>query len=270
MRVQSLHIYPVKAFHAIDITESAVETRGLAHDRRWMLVDANGKFISQREYPQLAQIKLRLTPEGMLLSAPGQENISVATPDKESPLSPVSLWKNSAAAHDAADDAHLWVSRFLGIPCKLVFQGDRPIPVSPDWGKPGDETSFSDGYPTLVTTTASLRDLNSRLEKPVPMNRFRSNIVIENDTPWAEDGWRSIRIGDVELEIVKPCTRCVVTTVDQETGEKTGDEPIATLKTFRLIRQPGLTGVVFGQNAIPRKRGVIRVGDVVERLKDPE
>jgi hypothetical protein len=266
MQVKSLHIYPVKATRAIDMTEASVETRGLSHDRRWMLIDANGRFISQREQPKLAQVRVRLSPAGLFLSAPGQQEIFIATPDTNSAPLPVTLWKDHLQAYAAADGAHRWCSAFLGMECRLVYQGDGPRAVSPAWGKPGDENSFADSAPLLITTTASLDDLNRRMGKALPMNRFRPNIVIDGDQAWAEDIWHHISIGGVELELIKPCTRCAVTTTDQETGARPDSEPLATLKTFRLIRQPHLTGVVFGQNAVPRKTGMIKAGDTVEIL----
>jgi hypothetical protein len=266
MRVKSLHIYPVKAMQAVDMIEASVETRGLSRDRRWMLIDANGKFISQREQPKLAQVRARPTPEGLVLSAPQRQDIPVATPDANSAPLPATLWKRDIKVISAGDTAQHWCSSFLGVECTLVYQGGLLRPVSETWGKPGDENSFADSAPLLITTTASLDDLNRRMGKTIPMNRFRPNIVIDGDEAWAEDGWRTLRIGGIELEIIKPCTRCAVTTTDQETGEKSGNEPLATLKTFRLIRQPHLTGAVFGQNAVPRKLGVIKAGDRVEIL----
>ncbi|MCE9507620.1 MAG: MOSC domain-containing protein [Alphaproteobacteria bacterium] len=266
MQVKSLHIYPVKAMQAIDMIEAPVETRGLSHDRRWMLVDANGRFISQREQPKLAQVKVRLSPAGLFLSAPEQPEIFIATPDTNSAPLPVTIWKDNVQAYPAAGEAQRWCSDFLGIPCRLVYQGDGPRAVSPAWGKPGDENSFADSAPLLITTTASLAGLNRRMGKTIPMDRFRPNIVIDCDEAWAEDIWHTIRIGGVELELIKPCTRCAVTTTDQETGARPDNEPLATLKTFRLIRQPHLTGVVFGQNAVARKTGMIKAGDTVEIL----
>lgn len=252
MRVHSLHIYPVKAVHAIDLSESLMDLGGLAHDRRWMLVDTNGRFISQRECPKLAQVRARLTPEGLIVSAPQQKDILIGMPEQEASALSVTLWKRNMEACGAADAARRWFGAFLGIECRLVHQS------APE--------SFADSSPVLVTTTASLKDLSHRMGADIPMNRFRPNIVIDHDEPWAEDRWKNIRIGGVKLEIVKPCTRCVVTTIDQETGEKTGAEPLATLKKFRMIRQPGLTGVVFGQYAAPCQSGTIKVGDKVDIL----
>ncbi|MEZ0226887.1 MAG: MOSC domain-containing protein [Alphaproteobacteria bacterium] len=264
MKVESLHIYPVKGLRAIDLSQSALEPRGLTHDRRWMLVDAAGKFITQREQPKLATLGAEVTDRGLRISN-DSGSITIARPAPSERL-PVVLWKQSLEGHPATADADQWFSDFLGLPCRLVYQGDLPRPASEQYA-PGASVSYADGFPLLVTVTASLDDLNKRMPQPLPMNRFRPNIVISGAPAWAEDGWKKIRIGAVTLDIVKPCTRCVVTTTDQQTGAKDSNEPLNTLKTFRLLRQPGLTGVVFGQNAVPAVTGTVKVGDAVEVIE---
>ncbi len=260
MRVKSIHIYPLKGARALDLAKAAVHPRGLLHDRRWMVVNTDGKFISQREHPKMAQIIATPTDKGLKLQH-DQEVFEASTPKEN--LRPVKIWKNDVSAHDAGDDVASWLEFFLGIPCRLVYQGDISRPVSEKWGKTGDVVSFADGFPLLITNTASLADLNQRMGTPLPMNRFRPNIVIETDKPWAEDDWKKISIGNVEIDIAKPCTRCVVTTTNQITGNKEGPEPLKTLKGFRLSRSSDVTGVIFGQNAIPRKAGDIHTGDKV-------
>ena len=263
MKVESLHIYPVKGLRGTDLQESALEARGLTHDRRWMLVDATGKFITQREQPKLATLSAEITGDGLRISN-DSGSITIARPAAAERL-PVVLWKQPLEGHPAATEADTWFSDFLGLPCRLVYQGDLPRPASEQYA-PGASVSYADGFPLLVTVTASLDDLNRRMPQPLPMNRFRPNIVISGAPAWAEDGWKKIRIGNVTLDIVKPCTRCVVTTTDQHTGAKESNEPLNTLKTFRLLRSPGLTGVVFGQNAVPSITGMVKVGDTVEIL----
>lgn len=265
MRIKSLHIYPIKSTRAVDADTMAVEARGLAGDRRWMLVDADGKFITQRDYPQLARIQAEITASGLSISADGNPPLALAAPVNGEQVN-VKVWKHEGRAYAAPDEASAWFSHFLGIECRLVWQGDIPRPTSAEWSQQGDEVSFADGYPILVTTTASLADLNRRMDAPVPMDRFRPNIVIECDEPWAEDTWRVLKIGDVELELVKPCARCVVTTTDQATGEKNSRDPLKTLTQFRLASGDKIKGAIFGQNAIPRKTGTIHVGDMVEVL----
>lgn len=264
MKVESLHIYPVKGLRAVDLDAATVEPRGLAHDRRWMLVDAAGKFITQREQPKLATLKADVTDGGLRLSGE-HGSITVPQPDSGAERLPVILWKQNIEGYVAAPEANAWLSGFLGAPCRLVWQGDLPRATSEQYA-PGGTVSYADGFPLLITVAASLGDLNRRMPQPLPMNRFRPNIVVAGAAPWAEDGWKKIRIGAVTLDIVKPCTRCVVTTTDQYTGEKDSNEPLNTLKTFRLLRQPGLTGVVFGQNAVPAVTGTVKVGDAVDIL----
>ena len=265
MKVESLHIYPVKGLRVVDLQAATVERRGFAHDRRWMLVDAAGKFITQREQPKLATLAAEATERGLRITGP-VGTVEIARPANDALRLPVTLWKQQIEGHAASGEADAWFSNFLGLPCRLVWQGDLPRPTSEQYA-PGAEASYADGFPFLVTLAASLDDLNRRMPKPLPMNRFRPNIVISGASAWAEDGWKKIRVGSVTLDIVKPCLRCVVTTTDQQTGAKESNEPLNTLKHFRLLRQPGLTGVVFGQNAVPATLGRIVVGDIVEVLE---
>jgi uncharacterized protein YcbX len=266
MKVESLHIYPVKGLRAVDLDTATLEPRGFQHDRRWMLVDENGKFLTQREHPKLATLSAEVTGHGVRISGNGAP-IVVPKPGKDVQRMPVTLWKQPIEGYLAWAEAQDWFSAFLGIPCKLVYQGDLPRAASTQYAAEGTMVSYADGFPLLVTLTSSLEDLNRRMPQALPMNRFRPNIVISGAPAWAEDGWKKIRIAGVTLDIVKPCLRCVVTTTDQQTGAKESNEPLATLKTFRLLRQPGLTGVVFGQNAVPGSLGTLKVGDRVDILE---
>lgn len=261
MRIESLHIYPVKGLQGCDVKKAAVESRGLSHDRRWMIVDAQGKFLTQRECPVFAMIKAEITNNGLRLSCGGNV-LDVAMP--AAPAISVQVWKSGVTAFPAASEVNAWISAIAGRACRLVFQGAETRAVSQTYGLPGDEVSFADGFPILITHTASLDDLNNKMAKPLPMDRFRPNIVINGGDAWDEDAWKILKIGDVIIEAAKPCTRCVVTTLDQSTGKKDSDEPLASLKKFRLLRKPELTGIVFGQNAIPRALGGIEVGMAVE------
>jgi len=267
----SIHLYPVKAMRAIDLGESRVEPWGLAGDRRWLVVDRTGRFVSQREEPGLARVVARYEGPGLAvtLSAPGRAPITVRAPraDAGAPLVPVSVWRSdlfAAAAGQAADD---WLSGYLESPVRLVHLDD-PLrrPVDQEYGAPGDTVSFADGYPLLLTNASSLDELGKWLaddgEEPVPMNRFRPSVVVAGTEPWEEDGWRRIRIGAVAFRVAKPCGRCVVTTTDQATGER-GSQPLKMLGRKRQFGQD----LVFGQNLIPDERGVIRVGDPVDILE---
>lgn len=261
MEISALYIYPVKGLRAVALQEAEVTPRGLRHDRRWMLVDAGGKFITQREQPKLAALSAGITPAGLRITGDGK-SIDIYEPLADALRLPVKLWKQDIEGYAATGEADAWFSDYLGLSCRLVFQGELPRAAAEKYA-PGAEVSYADGFPVLVTVTESLDDLNAQMPAPLPMDRFRPNIVVSGASAWAEDGWKKLRAGDVMFDIVKPCTRCVVTTTDQQTGEKASNEPLNTLKTFRLLRTPDLTGVVFGQNAVPLSGGIVKKGDIV-------
>lgn len=264
----SIHIYPLKAARAIDLQESLVERWGLAGDRRWLLVDKAGRFISQREEPAMARVTVRLADQALTVSAAGYPELSVPAPsgDDGCEMLDVIVWRSTVMAAAAGPAADSWFSEFLGRPVRLVYLDDPTRrAVNPEFGSDGDVVSFADGYPLLLTSTASLAALNGWLieegDQPVPMSRFRPSVVVAGSGPWAEDGWRRIRIGAVSFRVVKPCGRCMVTTIDQITGE-VGKQPLSMLGRRRLIG----TDLVFGQNMIPQAPGTIRVGDPVQIL----
>ena len=272
--LSDIRFYPVKGLRGIPVPECAVEPWGLAGDRRWMIVDRDGVFVSQRTLPPLAVIGASPTADGgLLLTAAGHEPLAVPRPEAGAGSEAVTtvVWRSAVPALAAGDTADAWFGEVLGIRCRLVYMADPTVrPVSPDFGRPADRVSFADGYPVLLTTTASLAELNRRLAEPVPMERFRPNLVIDGiGQPFAEDGWRCVRVGGVVFRVVKPCIRCAVTTVDQQTGERMGTEPLRTLATFRRVPAGG---VLFGTNLIPdRVDGggsgeVLRVGDGFEVL----
>lgn len=256
-----LYSYPVKALRGHSQAEALVERRGLQHDRRWMVVDAEGLFLTQREHPLMARIEVEVTPDGLHLQAEGASPLQVPYPNDPATRHPVVIWKDTVDALDAGDEAARWLSTFLDIPCRLVHQPDDSLrPVDPRFRtRADDHVSFADGYPILLLTEASLEDLNGRLETPVPMTRFRPNFVVQGPHAFAEDTWQRIRIGDVTFDLVKPCARCVVITTDQQTGARS-KEPLRTLSTYR--RAPD-GKVYFGQNLIPVTTGTVHLGDPV-------
>lgn len=257
--VHSLHIYPVKALRGVSVDSVAVERRGFAHDRRWLVVHPDGAFMSQRDFPLMARLTAHVDHGGLKLTNSGLDPIFVPTPGSEH-RKDVTVWGQNVSAADAGDLAAAWVTDKLGEPCRLVMMDDASYRgVDRTFGAEGDEVSFADGFPILVTSTSSLRFLNDQMEEPVLMNRFRPNLVIDGFDPWAEDGWLGLRIGDVALRVVKPCARCLVTTTDQETGRRLGSEPLRTLAACHAIDGKA----IFGQNAIPDAFGTIRVGDSV-------
>lgn len=266
MRVASLHIYPVKSARAVDMAQAEVRPAGLAGDRRWMIVDDTGRFLTQREEPRLALLEATPTASGLTLAAPAQEPLALAHPGADAPTITTSIWRSQASAR-VAEAASAWLTGWLGRPLHLVWLPEGVSrPLNTAFAHSPGGVGFADGYPVLITNTASLADLNRQLAEPAPMNRFRANIVIETDAPWAEDEWLRLRIGGTELELVKPCDRCVITTIDQKTGGRPGPDPLRTLQRTRKSADPRVKGALFGWNAVPAMPGLIRVGDPVEVL----
>ena len=265
MHLSTLHVYPVKSGAALAPLQARVEARGLAGDRRWMIVDDDGAFLTGRQLPPLVLLRAEPDEHGLRLAAPGRPDTQVPLPPADAPRRRVTVWKDTVDAVDAGDEAARWLSRFLGRDARLVHMDAQSVrPVSPTHAQPGDEVSFADAYPLLLISQASLDGLNARLATPLPMLRFRPNLVVHGaDAPHAEDGWKRVRIGDIEFDAVKPCTRCVFTTVDPARGEiDASGEPLNTLKTYR--RSPA--GITFGMNLIARGTGTLRVGDAVRVL----
>ncbi|MEY4760322.1 MAG: hypothetical protein RLZZ200_178 [Pseudomonadota bacterium] len=262
-RIAALFVYPVKSCAGISVSAVDAMPTGLAHDREWMVVDGAGRFVTQREHPRMALLGTALDPDGLRLAAAGS---TLALPfDHEGPLREVMVWRSKVPAFDAGDEAARFISDFLGQSLRLVRFDARHARLSNrDWtGGLKAPNLFSDGYPVLVASEASLADLNARIggATPLPMSRFRPNLVLGGVGPWAEDRIADFNAGEAELRIVKPCTRCVITTTDQVSGQRDGVEPLRTLGTFRTDRRVG--GVTFGQNAIVRRPGRVSVGDAV-------
>ena len=263
MHVEAIRLYPVKSMRGIDLDEARVERIGLEGDRRWMVVDDAGVFLTLREAPRLAEIVPEQGGEAAALTLTHAEVGRVPlTPDPRAAPATVRVWNDRVEAHPANREASAFVSAVLDREVRLVHLADPSArPVDPAYAAKDDRVSFADGFPILITNEGSLDDLNARLDHPVPMDRFRPNIVVRTDA-WQEDGWGTLLIDSLRLEVAKPCGRCVITTRDQHSGEQlNGNEPLRTLGTFR--RRPPY-GIVFGQNLIARETGMIRLGDPVE------
>ncbi|MHB8776634.1 MAG: MOSC domain-containing protein [Anaerolineales bacterium] len=262
--LSALTYYPIKACRGFDVQASKVERMGLEHDRRMMVVTPEGQFLTQREHPKLALIIPRLKNDAVTLSAPNFDSIHFNI-QRSGASQPVNIWKSKGVnAIDQGDEAAGWLSDWLGTPVRLMHIADGfKRKLNPNYAvNPDDHTGFADGYPILVISEASLQDLNSKLVSPFPMNRFRPNILVKGCGPFAEDTWKRIKIGEIEMALVKPCARCVVTTIDKDTLEK-DKEPLKTLSTYR--KQKG--GAMFGMNVIPLNEGEIKVGMNVEILE---
>ena len=266
--VQSLHVYPVKGMRGIEVSEARATERGLEHDRRWMVVDLAGEFFTQRSHPRLATIWTELLADTLELSAPDAGSVYIPLVPRATVPARVRVWNSICDALPASSEADAWLSEYLGKPCRLVYMPETTRRASnPAYAGEGERlVGFADGYAYLATNLASLADLNTRLaargHPPLPMNRFRPNIVVAGAPAYAEDGWGELRIGGAVLRAAKPCGRCEVTTTDQSTGEVRGPEPLATLATYRTSEE---FGVMFGLNLVALEAGMVRRGDRVER-----
>jgi uncharacterized protein YcbX len=269
MRVESLHIYPLKGTRAFDLERAQLTARGFENDRRWLVAKPEGAFVTQRSHGSLAAITATPTAAGLKLAAPGAPEIEVARPDGRARLA-VTIWQNTVDAALADEASHRWLSTFFGEEMRLAFMDGRAERMKEGIWAPPLPMSFADAYPVLVATTGSLAAVNEDIEHrggtPITMRRFRPNVVIDSDQPWAEDFWRRLKIGDAELDLVKPSDRCVVTTRDQSTGAITGSEPLGALAALHRSADPRINGVLFGWNSVPRVLGQIAVGDEVEVL----
>lgn len=262
-KLTTITYYPVKSMRGWDVPQAIMTPRGLENDRLIMVTDPDGMFFTQRELPRLAAIHPDLDGDSLTLTAPGMDALRLDL-RRAGEVRPVTIWDSETEAIDQGQVASAWLSGLLGRDVRLVrLTDDAVIPVTSHYAvTPDDEVSFADGFPVLIVSQESLDDLNARMETPVPMSRFRPNLVVSGFGPFAEDNWKRIRIGKIELAVVKPCARCLVTTHDQTTGERMGKEPLRTLATFRKVG----SHVMFAMNAIPLTLGEICVGDEVEVL----
>ncbi|NET48854.1 MAG: MOSC domain-containing protein [Merismopedia sp. SIO2A8] len=250
MTLSGIHIYPIKSAAGITLQSATVQARGLEFDRRWMVVDRSNRFMTQRKFPKMALIQVHLNSDTLAVSAPDIDPLILPLQPTDNEDSgahlTVDVWGDRCDAISMGAESNAWFSQVIGQDCQLVYMPDnsqRPT----DHGKYGNEqsVSFADAYPFLLISEASLEDLNGRLEAPIPMNRFRPNLVVKGCDAFAEDDWNQIQIGKFTFSVAKACSRCTIPTVDQVTGIR-GKEPITTLATYR--RWEGK--IWFGQNLI--------------------
>ncbi|MFO7994156.1 MAG: MOSC domain-containing protein [Marinobacter sp.] len=258
MQVHSLYVYPVKSLAGIEVSEFQMDDFGPAGDRRWMIVDTDRQFVTQRSNPELALIGTRLEKGQIVVDIPGEGEFSLVAGPEECRVRVWQDWAKAVYGGGAASEA---ISRFCGDTFRFVFMPEETF-RRVDAGRVSEyrRISFADGFPFLITNLASLEELNSRLKTAVEMRNFRPNIVVEGATAWEEDTWRTLSINNIEFSLVKPCSRCVVTTVDPDRGLKAPDlQPLRELGTYRRTTD----GVIFGMNAIHESAGEIRVGNPV-------
>lgn len=265
LRLTEIWIYPVKGLRGIRLRSSRVLGKGLEFDRRYMLIDDNGVAMTQRKYPTMALFQTAIT-NGYISIAYGPHAIEVpATPPVTNGSMKAAVWDDIVMVEEVSEECSHWFSTHLGVQCKLVFFPENESrPVDPEYQINHENVSLADAYPILIIGQSSLDDLNARLEASVPMNRFRPNFVFEGGAPYAEDQWKFFRIGNSYFTGVKPCARCMVPTVNQETAEK-GTEPIRTLSSYRSSNNK----VYFGQNAMVLKGEHVSEGDTLELIDHP-
>lgn len=259
LSISHLYVYPIKSLGGIELTEARLTDRGIEHDRRWMLADENNRFLTQREFPQMALLRTAIHANELTVYEKGNEadTIRVNLYPTETAMVRVQVWDDVVEAIVMKDEINQWFSEKLKRVCKLVYMPEASQrKVDADYALNNELTGFSDAFPVLMIGQASLDDLNSRLTTAVPMNRFRPNIVFTGGAAFEEDTMQHFRINGIDLYAVKPCARCVVTTTDQETGI-IAKEPLKILASYRT----GNNKVYFGQNILYKQEGIIRVGD---------
>ncbi|MDD5461946.1 MAG: MOSC domain-containing protein [Methylococcales bacterium] len=258
--LSAIYLYPVKSLAGICVTSWPVTKTGLQYDRKWMLIDNDGQFLSQRKLPGMALIKTALTECHLILSATGMENLSLSLTPVDGDIINSTIWQDQCNARSVSQEADQWLSHFLNLDCRLVYQPDEMIrQVDPDYGCDTDNVAFSDGFPFLIISENSLDSLNREMQLNLPMTRFRPNLVIAGCPAYAEDSWREISIGAINFRLPKPCSRCSIPTIDPETAQ-TGKEPLRTLNRIRKWQN----NVYFGQNALHNQCGILTVGDAVQ------
>lgn len=261
IKVSELYIHPLKSAASISVEKATIDELGLVNDRRWMLVDDNNQFLSQRQLPEMCLINAKVKDNALLISVPGKPLLEVSK--KQTPNRVVQVWGDQCQAIDCGDEAAEYLSLFLKTSCRLVMFADNEIrQVDLDYAQPGDKTGFSDGFPLLLISQSSLDDLNNRLEKPVSMTRFRPNLVVSGCDAFAEDDWSLIKIGGISMRVVKPCSRCGIPAVDPVTALRS-IEPVKTLRQYRMRDNK----VYFGQNVIADSIGLLETGMHVEILE---
>ena len=261
LTLSQLNVFPVKSMRGMSVPRWEVGPRGLHMDRELMVVDEGGRFVTQREEPRLALVAAEIAGDDhLLLRAPGAAPLCVPLATRSTARVVVTVWSDSVRAEPVGAEVDAWLSGVLARPVRLVrFPIDERRQVDLRFARPGDQVGFADGFSFLLLSEASLADLSARVGRPLSMARFRPNLVVAGSQPYAEDGWRRLRIGSIELELVKPCARCVMTTIDPDTGEA-GVEPLRTLAGFRKVDGK----VLFGWNLLHRAAGRLQVGDRVE------
>jgi uncharacterized protein len=264
MKIQDIYIYPIKSLGGIRLDNAKLEERGFKHDRRWMLVDKKGNFLSQRSFPKMALLQVKLLDDGLLVfhKFNSENNLIIPFEPLSEQTLQVQIWEDQVIGQIVSSLANKWFSEMLQMDCKLVKMPDSTDrKIKRKYAVREESVSFADGMPYLIIGQSSLDDLNERLAIPVGMDRFRPNLVFSGGKPFEEDKWGKVQIGQAQFKVTKPCARCVMTTVNQQTAEK-GKEPLKTLATYRTVNNK----VMFGQNMLLLEGDSINVGDEIMKI----
>lgn len=264
MKLQDIYIYPIKSLGGIRLDSALLEERGFKHDRRWMLVDKEGNFLSQRVFPKMAMLQVKIVEDGIFVfhQFNPEKNFKIPFGPLTDQMLQVHIWEDQVMGQMVSPLANQWFSEILQLECALVKMPESTKrKIKPKYAVKGESVSFADGMPYLLIGQSSLDDLNERLEIPVGMDRFRPNLVFSGGKPFEEDQWGNIQIGQAKFKITKPCARCVMTTVNQQTAQK-GKEPLKTLATYRTVNN----NVMFGQNMLLLEGDSVSVGDDIKKI----
>lgn len=260
LTLTSLTVFPIKSAGGIAVRQWPVDDFGLRYDRRWMVVDRAGQALTQREHPRLALVRPEIVGERLRVAAPGLGVLELELDPAPAVPTTAEVWGDTCASWWMGETAAAWFTRLLGATCSLVYMpAETRRPADPDYAPPGVRVSYADAFPFLLISEESLADLNRRLPDPLPMNRFRPNLVVAGGGAYLEDALQRFWIGGIEFQAVKPCARCVLTTTDQDTADR-GPEPLRTLATYRRVGGQ----VLFGRNLLHLGTGTLRVGDPVQ------
>ncbi|MBS3964450.1 MAG: MOSC domain-containing protein [Methylomonas sp.] len=261
--LSAIHVYPIKSVSGIAVDRWPVTAKGLLYDRKWMLVDGERRFLSQRRLAKMALIRTRMTGDGVILSAPGMTDILMPLTETDGETLSVEIWHDTCVAKTVSAELDRWFQDFLGIACRLVYHPDGEMRrVDPRYAAPSDQTAFSDGFPFLIVSEQAMTALNQVMELNMTLARFRPNLVIGDCAAFAEDYWRRIAIDGIGFRLPKPCSRCGIPAIDPATGN-IGKEPLLTLSKRRQWQNK----TYFGQNALHDRTGELCVGSAVTLLE---
>ena len=261
MYLQDIYVYPIKSLGGIKLETAKLEERGFQFDRRWMLVDRDGIFLSQRTFSKMALLQVELFSDRLEVfeKCQPENRLNIPIESTSDLLIDVTIWEDTVKGQVVVKEINNWFSEILGLDCRLVLMPESTKRrLKPKYAVHGESVSFADGMPYLVIGQSSLNDLNVKLQEPVPMDRFRPNLVFNGGDPFVEGSWERVKIGEAVFKVTKPCARCLMVTVNQQTGVK-GKEPLRTLATYRTFQNQ----VMFGQNMLLLEGSQIQVGDKI-------